>query len=429
MNLFRISLCLSGLAGFAFTTAAHEGHHHGPVSAQALAALVAPENLTDSAEDREIRRWQSRHESEAGAATTTWGRLGWAYIAKGRTTFDERYFTLAARLAEDWETRHGRSDATRLLRGHAVLQLHRFAEAEAIARELTATGSDPRGWALLSDAHMERGDLAAAISACQAFVNLMPGPEAYVRISHLRWLSGDLAGADEMMRQALDATGRTATETSDWMRVRLGRLRLQVGELDEAWRLADAVLARRADYAPALLLRGQSRLAMDRCAEAVEDLAQAAKLNPLPEYQWWWAESLRENGDPDAARSVEEVLRQTGAERDPRTLALFLATRDQWPGVAERLARDEWVARSDAHTRDAVAWALVAQGQVNEAAEFMAPLLEQAPADGRIWLHAAAIAEMTGKSAEARAYAERAGEFAGGLLPSERRLLAKLLDA
>lgn len=428
MDLFRRLLFLSGCTGIAVAAIAHEGQRHGPITEQALVALVAPENLTDSVEDQTILRWQARRDSEAGEATETWGRLGWAYVAKGRTTLDERYFVLAARLGQDWEARHGVTDATRLLRGHAVLQLHRFAEVEAIARELVATGSDPRGWALLSDAHMERGAIAEAIVACQEFVNRMPGPEAYVRISHLRWLSGDLAGADQMMRQALDATGRTATETSDWMRVRLGRFRLLAGELTDALALANAVLARREDYAPALLLRGQTQLAMARPAEAVVDLERGAKLNPLPEYQWWWSEALRENGELEEADTVETALRQAGAERDPRTLALFLASRDQWPTVAEKLARTEWIARSDAHSRDAVAWALAAQGRVVEAVEFFAPLLEQTPADGRIWLHAAAIAEMAGKSVEAHEYAQRAAEFKWGLLPSERRRLAKFLD-
>lgn len=428
MHLLRL-LFISFLSG-CFTTVAiaHDGHHHGSVSEQTLAALVAPENLSDSVEDQEILRWQLRRDAEDGAAAATWGRLGWAYIAKGRTTFDERYFTLAARLAEDWEAKHVTSDATRLLRGHAVLQLHRFAEAEGIAHKLVASGSDPRGWALLSDAHMERGHIAEAIAACQEFVNRMPGPEAFVRISHLRWLSGDLSGADETMRLALDAAGNTTTETSDWMRVRLARFRLQAGELSDALALADAVLGRRADYAPALLLRGQVRLAMARPAEAVVDLELGAELNPLPEYQWWWAEALRENGELDAARSVEATVRKVGAERDPRTLALFLATRDQLLTVAEKLARAEWVARSDAHTRDALAWVLAAQGRVDEAAVFFAPLFEQAPADGRIWLHAAAISGMAGKPAEAREYAQRAAAFKWSLLPSERRRLAKLLD-
>ena len=53
---------------------------------------------------------------------------------------------------------------------------------------------------------------------------------------------------------------------------------------------------RQPDYAAALLARGRVLLAMKRTAEAVEALERAARLNPLPEYQWTLADALRASG-------------------------------------------------------------------------------------------------------------------------------------
>lgn len=425
-TLSLLSLFVVGLVTVVPLTAHGDHHHHDE---RDLTALVAPENLTQAPEDQAILRWQARLDREGGDMAATWERLGWAYIAKGRTTLDKGYFALAVELVEQMEERHGESDASRLLLGHAVLQQHRFRETEAIANALVADGTNPRGWALLSDARMERGDLAGAIAACQEFVNRLPGPEAYVRIAHLRWLKGDLAGAEHMMQTALEATGYSAVETSDWMRVRWGGYRLRAGEPADALTLADTVLDRRADYAPALLLRGQARLALGQTTAAIVDLARAAELNPLPEYQWWWADALRERGEDQAAREVESALRNEGRARDPRTLALYLATRDQWLTVAEKLAREEWIERSDPHTRDALAWVLAVQGRTEEAAAFLAPLLEQVPADGRIWLHAALIEHWRGNLDAAQKFAREADRLRGGLLPSEQRRLDQLREA
>ena len=93
--------------------------------------------------------------------------------------------------------------------------------------------------------------------------------------------------------------------------------------------MADASLRTVPDYAAALLARGRIQLAQKKPVEAVETLTRAARLNPLPEYQWALADALRLLGRTDEAAALESQLVREGVVADPRTLALYLSTRRQ----------------------------------------------------------------------------------------------------
>src|SRR5262245_1286983 len=107
-------------------------------------------------------------------------------------------------------------------------------------------------------------------------------------------------------------------------------------------------------------------LCQSRFGEAVDTLQNAVKQDPLPEYQWTLAEALRVAGKENEASEIEARLCQRGASSDPRTLALYLATRRESPETALRLAREEFDSRSDVFSHDALAWSLVAAGNLAE---------------------------------------------------------------
>ena len=88
---------------------------------------------------------------------------------------------------------------------------------------------------------------------------------------------------------------------------------------------------------------------------AVEVLRRAAERNPMPEYQWWLAEALHTAGEVEAAETLEAEIVRRGELADPRTLALFLATRGKEGAIAVRLAREELKQRGDVFTHDALA--------------------------------------------------------------------------
>ena len=363
--------------------------------------LVLTPQTGAAPEDVEIRRWQTRAEASGANPSTSSGRaagaddfekLGWAFVAKARRTLDGAYYTLAEKTADAMDTQFGASAEARSLRGHAWENMHRFGDAEKLARQLVAERGAPEDFALLSDALMEQGRLGEAVETLQQLVNLKPGVEAYSRIAHVRWLKGDLPGAIAMMEAASRATSPREAEVCAWTLARLADFYLRAGRLDAASNAAEAAATRVPDYPPALLARGRGLLAQEKISEAVTQLQRAAALNPLPDYQWWLADALRAANRADEAAKIEAMLKTRGAASDPRTTALFLATRGIEPTTAVRLAREELENRGDVFSHDALAWALVASGEVAAADGEMRAALAEHTADARLFFHAGEIA-------------------------------------
>jgi tetratricopeptide (TPR) repeat protein len=204
-------------------------------------------------------------------------------------------------------------------------------------------------------------------------------------------------------------------------------LEFQRGSTDESRQRIDAALGYQQDYAPALLLRGRVLLAEGNTSEAIDALQRAAQLNPLPEYQWVLSDALRAAGRAEEADAVERQLRQDGAAADPRTFALYLASRGDSATTALDLARAELATRGDVFTHDALAWALAANGEVAAASSEMDLALAEGTRDARLYFHAAIIAGKAGRTEAAAAWFSKAAPLMPLLLPSEReRLLASV---
>lgn len=379
-------------------------------------------------EDAGIRHWQERA-GTADAKAENFERLGWAYVAKARRALDAGYYKLAEKTADVMDARFGASAESQLLRGHVLHNLHRFREAEVVARSLVAERGLATDLALLSDALMDQGKLAETVEVLQRLVNLRPGAEAFARIAHVRWLKGDLPGAIDAMETAMRAGSPGEGETYAWTLVRLSGYYLQAGRTGPALTAADLAAKHASGYAPALLARGRALLVLERGDEAVAALRSAAELNPLPEYQWWLADALRATGHAEQAGKTEAELKSRGELGDPRTLALYLATRGEQSPVAVRLAREELANRADVLTHDALAWALAASGDLPAAeAEIRAALAEKTR-DARLLFHAGEIALARGERETAQAYFTQAKPCAGTLTPSERARLTGRLTA
>lgn len=391
----------------------------GPRLAESM--VLSPQDGKER-EDLEIARWQARARAKEAKADA-FERLGWAYVAKARRTLDAGYYKLAEKTAEAMEARFGASPEAQLLRGHVWHNLHRFKEAETVARSLVGERGSPDDLALWSDTLMEQGRLAEAVGALQQLVNLKPGNEAYSRIAQVRWLKGDLRGAIEMMEAAHRATGPHGEETRAWTLARLSALYLQSKDTGRALAAADSALKALPAYPPALLARGRALFFLGKNDEAIGALRRAVELNPSPEYQWWLADSLRATGQGDEAAKLEVELKGRGEAGDPRTLALFLATRKQDFALATRLAREEIAIRADVFSRDALAWALAAEGKWDEAATEIEQALAEKTQDARLFLHAGEIARARGRAGEAQKFFSLARSMAGTLTPSERAIL------
>lgn len=369
--------------------------------------------------DRLIARYQAAVSTGTNPRYTL-ERLGWAYVTKARESRDTGYYILAEKTAECIDHVVPGTDESLLLRGHVFHNLHRFADAEALARQLVERRGRWFDFALLGDVLMEVGALDEAAEAYQRVVNERPGPQAYGRIAQLRWLKGDLDGALEMMEDAVRATSPRATESAAWARVRLAWLLVQKDKLSDADAVLVEALALQAEYPPALHLRGRLLIVQQRVSEALPLLELAVQRDPLPEFRWSLYEALEIAGGVSAAEDQKSELMRTGEFEDRRTFSMFLANLGDDPDTALRLALGELKQREDVFTLDAVAWALSGAGMIDEARAFSRRALAEGTQDARLFFHAGVIAARAGDNQRAQEWLSKAGAIQQMLLPSER---------
>ncbi len=373
-----------------------------------------------------IDRSISRHQHALSDTAQPLSRLewlGWSFVAKARDSRDAGYYTLAQQAAGCIErTAPGAAEAL-LLKGHVLHNLHRFGEAEQLARQLVEQRGLWLDYALLGDVLLERGTLMEAADAYQRVMDQRPGPQAYARAAQLRWLTGDLGGAIEMMATAVRTTSARTAEAAVWARVQLARYLLQAGDLPAVDAVLAQALSMQPDYPPALHARGRLRLAQERPLEAIPSLERAVGLDPLPEFRWSLYEALVDADRPVAAEEQRAALLKQGAMEDRRTFALFLASTGAAADTALRLARLELEMRQDPLTLDAVAWAFSSAGRHDQALDFSRLALAQGTRDARLFLHAGVIAARIGDNRRAMALLADTQAIQQTLLPSERRRL------
>ena len=388
------------------------------------AALAHGQEQNDR--DRAIARAQQ--EARSGARTRdALERLGYLFVARARASNDDGDYTLADMAATCLAARYPGDSGALLLKGHVLHQLHRFHEAEQLARMLVARRTVVLDYGLLGDALMEQGRLSEAAEAYQKMLDLKPFYQSYTRAAHLRWLKGDLAGATDAIRLAIGSASPRDPESSAWAWTRLSAYELQAGRFSDASAAAENALRYEPAYAAALLAQGRILLATSRSADAVAVLRRAASLNPLPEYQWTLADALRVQGLSADADVIEQEIVKHGSISDPRTYALYLASRRRDVPKAIALAEAELRTRADVFTLDAHAWTLAASGRIDEARDAMVRALAEGTADARLFLHAGVIDAAAGRHREARQWLKKAERLRATLLPSEAAELARHL--
>lgn len=376
----------------------------------------------DAPIDRRIRAQQERVKSSK-VPEADLERLGLLYLARARERTEPGGYTLALSTSEAMGEIAPRSHAALMLRGMALHGLHRFSEAEKVARTLVRDRGLPMDLGLLGDVLADRGALDEAIDAYQRMIDLRPDVHAYARAAHARYMKGDLTGAAAAMELAVRAASPRNRETFAWVLSKLASYRLALKEPTEARGLVARALEVFPESLPALKVEAQILLFEGDLAGAVRPLKKATELSPHPELLWMLCDALDALGRDAEADALRLTLVALGEQEDPRAFALYLATRGANLARASALVEAELHERTDVYSYEALGWVQSARGEHAAALESARRSLAEGTADARLYYHAGMIARRAARRDEATKWLKRASEGEGMLLPSQRALL------
>lgn len=317
------------------------------------------------------------------------------YLQRARETGDPSFYGLAQTAADRALAADPGDPQALVVAGGVALAKHDFAAALAIGEQARAAHPDVVAvYGVLVDAAVELGRYDDALAYAQEMLDRRPDYASYSRVSYLRELHGDTAGAIEAMTLAARAAATPFDEA--WARVIIGDLHLRDGNRGAAAReyaLADAALP-----GDAMVQAAQARLAIaqgdDATAEAL--LRAATDARPLPEYAAALGDLLASQGrDREAddqyalVRATQQLFAASGVDTGIE-LALFEA--DHGDAVAAYTgARAAYARHPGVYAADALAWAAYRTGRLDEAQTRIAEALRLGTRDPRLLGHADVI--------------------------------------
>lgn len=343
-----------------------------PTGGQQAAAVPATSSLSP------VERLQQRVARLPGDYTA-WAQLGSEHLEQARISSDpgaylraENAFNRARKL------RPQDGDALAGLAALAAAQ-HDFPRALRLSDQVLAGNAySAAARAVRVDALVELGRYAEAEAEGGRLLRLRPGTSAFTRGSYLLELRGDTTGARSALVQAREA-GALGGERA-FVEHQLGQLAWTQGDLDAAENGYAAALRVDPGHQPARAGTARVLAARGRTAEALslyEDVVtRSPQVTALVEY----GELLQATGDRTAAeqqydvvRAAQTLLAAAGVDVDAE-LAVFEADHGD-PAQAVRYAQRAHAAQPQSiYAQDAFAWALHAAGRSADAL----PLARQA---------------------------------------------------
>jgi tetratricopeptide (TPR) repeat protein len=360
-------------------------------------AISTPVAAQEASSPDQVARLQSRLHTNPDD-TQAYAELGLALLQQVRQTGD---ITLYSRADEAFTAALDRApkqlDAL-VGKGILALALHDFQGALDWADQ--AWSINPFRAQILGvkvDALVELGRYAEAVEMLQQMVDLRPDLHSYTRISYLRELHGDTAGAIDAMHTAA-TMGVPGNEQWLWTVVQLGHLYWNSGQLAEAEQIYRQALQYQADYPYALAGMARIQAAQGDRAGAIAQYEILAKRLPLPEFVIALGELYEADEQLDKAQEqydLVHVMQQLNASQGMNIdleLAAFDVDHGQDPAAALAQAQAAYVERPTIYAAGALAWAYYRTGDYTTAAQYSQEALRLGTQDALLHHHAGVIA-------------------------------------
>ena len=378
---------------------------------------AAAQTPQTSAIDTEIAFLEARvGRDEADAITPT--RLGHAYLRRAKATGTFADYGKAETAFRQALTRQAEHVGALTGLATALSARHAFEEAYAVGQRAIAANPDSAdGYAVAGDAALETSRLAEAAKLYARVAQLAPGYHAETRAANLAAAEGNIQSAYAALRRAAaDAAARGLdADLRAWPHVRSGALAFDHGDWTRAERSYQAALKITPDSEVAIEHLAELRAAQGRHRQALELYRRAVALNPRPEYEAALGAvyaALDQSKPTQAAyNKAREGLLAAAAAGDPgayRELALFFADVEGNGAEAVKWARKDLEIRTDPATLSVLAWALLKNGEVEEAARTATRAADGKPVDPLTWYRVGVVAQEAGDAAVAKTRLARA---------------------
>ncbi|TML20942.1 MAG: tetratricopeptide repeat protein [Actinobacteria bacterium] len=389
-----------------------------PADSNAASARIAPESLTSGfspggTTTQLVERLQTAVRA-APQDVSSLDLLGLAYQQRARETGDPAYYTKSdGVLRRALSLQPNDLFATSGL-GSLALSRHRFRDALALGRRAhTISPSTARNYGVIGDALVELGRYREAFAAYDRMGALKPSLASYARIGHARELLGDVPGAIQAMRLALDAASGEP-EAAAWTSVQLGKIYWATGRLGAAGTLYRAALARFPGYVYGFDALAQVEAARGHLGHAIALEQRAVDTIPLPQFVSALGDMYRLAGNErQAGRQyaligvIQRLLVANGVKTDLET-ALFDIDHAIGLRHALALARLAHADRPSIDGDDVLGWALARNGRCAEALPLSRRALRLGTQDALKFFHRGAIERCLGHGDTARAWLRRA---------------------
>lgn len=211
--------------------------------------------------------------------------LSQAYIQEGRITGDHAYYDKAALELLDrvLEKQPDNFDAM-CCKATVLLSQHHFSEGLELAKKALPLNPDNAFiYGILCDANLELGNYNEAVAMADKMVSVRPDIRSYARVSYLREIYGDMPGAIQAIKMAVEA-GYPGLEQTEWTRCVLAHLYENSGKPDSAMIQYRIALSERPDYPFALAGLGKFEKTRGNYKEAIAYYEKAKTL--ITEYSF-----------------------------------------------------------------------------------------------------------------------------------------------